>query len=89
MNWLPVEALTILSDCSFNINRWNYLFTTGVRYLGAAVASIRMFEPVTSVIFGIILHEQLTINSINWMFHYLSAITGLIVFNGSKLNNFK
>ena len=26
---LPVEAIWLILDCSFNINRWNYLFTTG------------------------------------------------------------
>lgn len=58
----------------------------GVRYLGAATASIlSMFEPVTSVIFGIIiLHEQLTIVKLIGCFIILSAITGLIVFNGKQ-----
>ena len=58
----------------------------GVRYLGAATASIlSMFDPVTSVIFGIIiLHEQLTIVKLIGCFIILSAITGLIVFNGKQ-----
>ena len=46
---------------------------------------LSMFEPVTSVIFGIIiLHEQLTIVKLIGCFIILSAITGLIVFNGKQ-----
>ena len=48
-----------------------------------------MFEPVTSVIFGIIiLHEQLTIVKLIGCFIILSAITGPLFLMGSKLNNF-
>ncbi|WP_455683515.1 DMT family transporter [Thomasclavelia sp.] len=55
----------------------------GVRYLGATTASIlSMFEPVTSVIFGIIiLHEQLTIIKLIGCLIILAAITGLVIFN--------
>lgn len=55
----------------------------GVRYLEAATASIMsMFEPVTSVIFGIIiLQEQLTIIKLLGCLIILVAITGLIIFN--------
>jgi len=58
----------------------------GVRYLGAATASIlSMFEPVTSVIFGIvILQEQLTIVKAIGCFIILGAITGLIIFNNHQ-----
>lgn len=59
----------------------------GVRYLGAATASIlSMFEPVTSVIFGIfILHEQLTIVKAIGCLIILGAITGLILFNRKQI----
>lgn len=59
----------------------------GVRYLGAATASIlSMFEPVTSVIFGIfILHEQLTIAKAIGCLIILGAITGLILFNHRQI----
>ena len=55
----------------------------GVRYLGATTTSIlSMFEPVTSVIFGIIiLQEQLTIIKLIGCLIILATITGLIIFN--------
>lgn len=58
----------------------------GVRYLGAATASIlSMFEPVTSLIFGVlILGEQLTILKLIGCFLILGAITYLIMSNSSK-----
>ena len=78
---LPVEAYGYLTSIVGII-----CLQQGVRYLGAATASIlSMFEPVTSVIFGIIiLHEQLTIVKLIGCFIILSAITGLIVFNGKQ-----
>lgn len=59
----------------------------GVRYLGAATASIlSMFEPVTSVIFGImILQEQLTVVKTLGCLIILGAITGLIVSNNKQI----
>lgn len=58
----------------------------GVKYLGATTASIlSMFEPVTSVIFGIIiLSEQLSMFKLIGCVLILGAITMLIVFNSKK-----
>lgn len=55
----------------------------GVKYLGATTAAIlSMFEPVTSVIFGIvILQEQLSAAKLIGCILILSAITVLIIFN--------
>lgn len=58
----------------------------GIKYLGATTASIlSMFEPVTSVIFGIIiLHERLTIVKAIGCLIILGAVIGLIVSNSKK-----
>ncbi len=58
----------------------------GIKHLGATTASIlSMFEPVTSVIFGIIiLHEQLTIVKAIGCLIILGAVIGLIVSNSKK-----
>lgn len=58
----------------------------GIKYLGATTASIlSMFEPVTSVIFGIIiLHERLTIVKASGCLIILGAVIGLIVSNSKK-----
>lgn len=58
----------------------------GIKYLGATTASIlSMFEPVTSVIFGIIiLHERLTIVKAIGCLIILGAVIGLIVNNSKK-----
>lgn len=59
------------------------ILTVKLPYLGATTTSIlSMFEPVTSVIFGIIiLQEQLTIIKLIGCLIILAAITGLIIFN--------
>lgn len=61
----------------------------GVCLLGATTASIlSMLEPVTSVIFGIIiLQEQLTLIKGLGCLIILGAITGLIVFNNKKVTD--
>ena len=58
----------------------------GIKYLGATTASIlSMFEPVTSVIFGIIiLHERLTIVKASGCLIILGAVIGLIVSSSKK-----
>lgn len=58
----------------------------GIKYLGAASAAIlSMFEPVTSVIFGIvILNEQLTIIKLIGCVLILGAVIALIISNSKK-----